>query len=61
MSPPFPESFMDARHNETVTLDVRPLTEWKRHYTFFSTFAALKQGETFVLVNDHTHSGSVLI
>ncbi len=44
---------MDARPIETMTLDVRPLRTWKRHYTFFSTFAALKRGETFVLINNH--------
>lgn len=44
---------MDMSLQETMTLDVRRLTTWKRHYTFFSTFAALKRGETFVLVNDH--------
>lgn len=45
--------FMDAKPNGTMTLDVRPLRKWKRHCIFFSTFAALKRGETFVLINDH--------
>lgn len=34
-------------------LDVRPLTHGNRHAVIFSTYAALRPGAGFVLVNDH--------
>ncbi len=38
---------------ELKQLDVRPLVPREKHPTIFSTFDALKPGETFQLVNDH--------
>lgn len=35
------------------TLDVRVIPPRERHPTIFDTFASLKPGESFVLVNDH--------
>jgi len=37
----------------TRELDVRPLAPAARHAGIFQTFAALAEGEAFVLVNDH--------
>lgn len=37
----------------TRELDVRPLAPAARHAGIFQTFAALAEGESFVLVNDH--------
>lgn len=34
-------------------LDVRPIPPREKHPTIFSTFDALRAGESFVLVNDH--------
>ena len=34
-------------------LDVRPIPPVAKHSTIFSTFYALKEGEAFILVNDH--------
>ena len=38
---------------ETRTLDVRVIPPREKHPTIFEMFAALKPGESFVLVNDH--------
>jgi len=35
------------------TLDVRVIPPREKHPTIFQTFAELKPGEAFVLVNDH--------
>ena len=35
------------------TLDVRVIPPREKHPAIFQTFASLKQGESFVLVNDH--------
>jgi uncharacterized protein (DUF2249 family) len=37
----------------TTTLDVRELPRRDRHPTIFSTFDALRPGESLELVNDH--------
>ena len=34
-------------------LDVRPIPPREKHPAIFSTFDALREGESFVLVNDH--------
>ena len=34
-------------------LDVRPIPPREKHPAIFSTFDALQEGESFVLVNDH--------
>lgn len=39
--------------SEPKTLDVRPLIPMERHHQIFETYAGLKPGEQFVLVNDH--------
>ncbi|MBX7119372.1 MAG: DUF2249 domain-containing protein [Gemmatimonadaceae bacterium] len=39
--------------SESRTLDVRVIPPREKHPTIFGTFAALKPGESFVLVNDH--------
>ena len=38
---------------ESRILDVRVIPPREKHPTIFGTFAALKPGESFVLVNDH--------
>ena len=35
------------------TLDVRVIPPREKHPTIFQTFAALKPGESFILLNDH--------
>lgn len=39
--------------SESRILDVRVIPPREKHPTIFGTFAALKPGEAFVLVNDH--------
>ncbi len=39
--------------SEIKQLDVRPIIPREKHPTIFLTFDALKEGETFQLVNDH--------
>lgn len=38
---------------ETRSLDVRTIPPREKHPTIFQTFAALKPGEAFILLNDH--------
>ena len=38
---------------QPVELDVRPIPPREKHPTIFSTFDALKSGESMLLVNDH--------
>ncbi len=41
------------RPNQLKKVDVRPLAPKDRHPTIFDTFATLRPGEAFELVNDH--------
>lgn len=38
---------------QPVELDVRPIPPREKHPTIFSTFDALKSGDSMLLVNDH--------
>lgn len=39
--------------SDARTLDVRVIPPREKHPTIFQTFAALKPGESFILLNDH--------
>jgi uncharacterized protein (DUF2249 family) len=44
---------MEKILNNMIKLDVREMVPKERHPKIFETFAALKPGESFILVNDH--------